>query len=55
MSLTRNQWLDMWKHIKRIEETVIGDANMLSVKRQRIINEVYRIKELIQSVVGQLE
>jgi len=55
MSLTRNQWLEMWKHIKRVEETVIGDAHMLSIKRQRIMNEIHRIKELIQSVVGQLE
>lgn len=55
MSLTREQWLEMWRNAKKIENTCIGNTLIDSVARQRILNNIARIKELIQSVVGQLE
>lgn len=47
MSLTRDQWLEMWAAVKFIEM-----HERLSNKSRK---ETQKIKELIQQVVGQLE
>lgn len=53
MSLTRAQWEDMWEIVKKIE----ANAKTLKtpITRQRILNNVERIKSLIQLVIGQME
>lgn len=53
MSLTRAQWVEMWESIKSIE----ADAKILNSKvvKKSILDEVQRIKEQIQSVIGQME
>jgi transcription initiation factor IIE alpha subunit len=47
MSLTREQWEEMWKSIKYVEM-----HEQLSNKSRK---ETQKIKDLIQSVVGQME
>lgn len=54
MSLTREQWEEVWRSIKEIEK----DARSLKVstwQRESILEEVKFIKEKIESVVGQQE
>jgi hypothetical protein len=60
MSLTRAEWLKMWRSLRYIEKyitareiprtEVFGKQNRIEV-----IEEIDKIKEQIQSVVGQLE
>ncbi len=53
MSLTRNQWEEMWRSIKLIETIT---KNLNSPKRREVIlDEVKFIKDQIQSVIGQME
>lgn len=53
MSLTRAQWAEMWESVKSIE----FDAALLqsNVVKKSIMIEVNKIKEQIQSVIGQME
>lgn len=57
MSLTDDQWQDMWEAIKRIEyaSDIYTLKNRTLKSREIIKKEVEKIKTLIQSVVGQLE
>lgn len=54
MSLTRKQWLDMWIYIKAIEieaSALKGNWD----RADKILKSVKKIKDQIQSVIGQLE
>lgn len=56
MSLTREQWLEMYKEVTDIERTIKFCNEIPLPKRQRMINkEIKSIKDKIQSVVGQLD
>ena len=53
MSLTREQWEEMWRHAKNIENAA-GFLKSPPTK-QTILYEVKLIKDLIQKVIGQME
>lgn len=56
MSLTRAQWNEMWKHIEKIEREVsVMNRNSVLTSRQFILSKTKQIKDLIQSVMGQME
>jgi len=60
MSLTREEWKEMWKSIKKIERTFISIPDVTTT-RQKIRDivvarlEVDKIKNQIESVIGQME
>lgn len=52
MSLTREQWLEMWISIKKIESEIY----FFPMRNVRVMRpEVDKIKSQIQSVIGQME
>lgn len=51
MSLTREEWLQMWEEIKVLERIIQKFAHPTSMAMKKITS----IKSKIQSVVGQLE
>ena len=53
MSLTREEWEEMWKHAKNIENA----AGFLKAPptKQTILWEIRKIKDQIQQVIGQME
>jgi hypothetical protein len=53
MSLTRQQWIELWNHVCNIEHA----AKFLKSPptKQTILWEVKKIKEMIESVIGQME
>lgn len=53
MSLTREQWVEMWKSIKKIEAQSYGLIS--EAKKKIILAEVKKIKKQIQEVIGQME
>lgn len=56
MSLTRNEWEEMWESIKRIEQMATITLNRLrKIHILAIDTEVVKIKKQIQSVIGQME
>lgn len=55
MSLTREQWVDMWTDVKAIEQNVKFCDEMPRGKRVIIITKINRVKAQIQSVIGQME
>lgn len=53
MSLTRAQWTEMWDSVKKIE---VNTTRLKSPPTKQVtLYEVKKIKELIQSVIGQME
>lgn len=52
MSLTREEWNEMWKSIKYIEGIAI---HLHTPRKDLILMETRKIKELIQQVIGQME
>lgn len=55
MSLTRDQWVEMWNDIKGIERTVKFCQEMPRGQRATTLSKIERIKNQIQSVIGQME
>lgn len=59
MSLTVNQWTEMWDDVKEIERlsTIIPNSTkpMLKVRADIIRQKTQRIKRQIESVIGQME
>ncbi len=55
MSLTREQWVEMWEDVKGIERTVKFCQEMPRGQRITTIDKIIRIKNQIQSVIGQME
>ena len=55
MSLTRDQWVEMWNDIKGIERTVKFCQEMPRGQRAIILSKIEKIKNQIQSVIGQME
>lgn len=55
MSLTREQWLEMWDKLKRVEKDVKFAVEMPLIKRQRVLNNLEHVKIQVQSVIGQME
>ena len=56
MSLTRNEWEEIWKRLKRIEQTNHKVWKAKHYKWANTINwEVQRLKEMVQQVIGQME
>lgn len=54
MSLIRAEWEKMWQSVKRIERSVtVAPSN--KKEATIILNEVKKIKEQIESVIGQME
>lgn len=55
MSLTREQWEKMWEEVKGIER----DSDYLLFQRRDVAERIKRrcliIKEMIESVIGQME
>jgi len=56
MSLTRDEWCELWESVKRIEYT---NAKVWKAKHYKWANdinwEVNKIKDKIQQVIGQME
>lgn len=48
MSLTKEQWIEMWEAIKRIEYQ--AKENRIALRKDREV-----IKQMIQSVIGKME
>lgn len=56
MSLTRNEWLEVWEAIKIIERTAVNlSHNNSKQSKVVILRNSDRIKEKIQQVIGQME
>lgn len=66
MSLTRNQWIEMWETVKMIEaecnhlkfHTIHLQHIPVAIPRQKvraILKETVKIKNAIESVIGQME
>ena len=55
MSLTREQWVEMWHDVKAIEKTVKFCSEMPRGQRAVTLSKIDRIKVQIQSVIGQME
>ena len=56
MPLTRAEWLDMWKDIKKIEESYEVLRMRIDISVPDEIHEAVRaIKDRIQQVIGQME
>ena len=64
MSLTRNQWIEMWASIKLIEALSheLANSQFEHVPRRTIrskmnqnLIEIQKIKDAIQDVIGQME
>lgn len=55
MSLTREQWIEMWHRTKAIEKEIKFAAELPLIKRQRILNKIEQTKRDIQAVIGQME
>lgn len=55
MSLTREEWLEMWKSVKFIEANLQLSSGMTSYMQIRIFNELHKVKRQVQSVIGQME
>ena len=59
MSLTRAQWLEMWRSLRYIEKYItdreIPRTEVFGKKnREKVIQEIEVIRDQIESVVGQL-
>lgn len=56
MSLTRNQWIEMWNRLKTIESI---NAKIWKAKHYKWANginwEIQRMKDMVQEVIGQME
>jgi hypothetical protein len=56
MSLTRNEWEEIWNRLKRIESTNLKVWKSGHYKWANSINwEVQQIKDKVQQVIGQME
>lgn len=56
MSLTRDEWVDMWNRLERIERLAFKVWEAKHYKLANDINwEVQRMKEQVQKVIGQME
>lgn len=57
MSLTRNEWVEMWESVKTIEDRIrlIPRIRSMDCPRTEIEIQVNKIKKQIQSVIGQME
>ena len=55
MSLTREQWIEMWHRINALEKEIKFSTELSLVKRQRMLNKTEATKKDIQSVIGQME
>ncbi len=52
MSLTRDQWVAMWRSIKILERATL---KIPGPTKQVAMKEVVAIKDQIQAVIGQME
>jgi len=52
MSLTRAEWLEMWRAIKVLDKNNFDKQWQSTVESQK---NIQKIKELIQKVIGQME
>jgi hypothetical protein len=55
MSLSREEWEEMWKTILRLEDCVREGIPPHSGYKKSAVKQVNRIKQQIQSVIGQQE
>jgi hypothetical protein len=53
MSLTKDEWVEMWKTVKYIEG--VARAQCKPIIRDLILMETKKIKRDIQKVIGQME
>jgi hypothetical protein len=59
MSLTRAQWIDMWRSVRKIEKYItereIPRTEVFGKKnREEVVNEIEKVQDLIESVIGQM-
>lgn len=56
MSLTRDEWIDMWKICKELRHIIENENRLHSnVKRVMIESRIDLIERYIQQVIGQME
>jgi hypothetical protein len=53
-SLTRDEWIEMWESVKRLER-IANSLDFHNIRKQRILAETAKMKEKIQEVIGQME
>jgi len=54
MSLTRNEWEEMWESVSKLENMIKGLYPHIGIKKRALV-EIRKIKQQIQSVIGQME
>jgi diadenosine tetraphosphate (Ap4A) HIT family hydrolase len=54
MSLTRDEWVQMWNAVERIENAVRRAIHPTSNDRKIALEEIQKVQEQIQSVIGQM-
>jgi hypothetical protein len=55
MSLTRAEWLIMWRCVRRIQKFVTQYSSADKKTQRDVLVDIETIKDQIQSVVGQLD
>lgn len=55
MSLTRAEWLIMWRCIRRISKFIKENSSASAKAQKEALMDIDTIKDQIQSVVGQLD
>lgn len=55
MSLTRDEWVQMWNSVKRLESVVKNSFSLGNPNRKLALEEIEKVKQQIQSVIGQME
>lgn len=53
MSLTRNDWVELWEDVKLLEKEL--KTNLTSYDKSVYKHIIYRTKQKIESVIGQME
>lgn len=55
MPLTRDEWIEMWETLKKLEDCVLEGIPPHSGYKKAAIRQIEKIKKQIQSVIGQME
>ena len=55
MSLTRAQWQELWDSLKRLEGIIHRSMPRTGLPKGAALREIQLQKDLIQSVIGQME
>ena len=55
MSFTREDYVKLWNLVKSMENEVTGNLHIRQLTREIILGHLKKMKDLIQSVIGQME